>query len=139
MLSAKQGSCEYHFLKSFGMTQLKELTPGLPTTKRTLSPLHHCAGSLSSSLQQTQPSVKFLSRSLCRICRIENPSCSACRHSSQDASHLVLHCPAANSLRRSFFGYSISLYDFWSRPKGVARLLGLHGLPPCPHPTEGVG
>ena len=24
MLSAKQGSCEYHFLKSFGMTRLRE-------------------------------------------------------------------------------------------------------------------
>ena len=25
---------------------------------------------------------------------IENPSCSACGHSSQDTSHLILHCPA---------------------------------------------
>ena len=37
------------------------------------------------------------------------------------------------------FGDSLSLYDLWSRPRGVARLLGLHGLPPCPHPSEGVG
>ena len=36
MLSAKQGSCEYHFLKSFGMTRLEERTPVLPTAKRTL-------------------------------------------------------------------------------------------------------
>ena len=72
---------------------------------------------------------------LSRIGRIENPSCSACDHSSQDISHLILHCPATDSLRRS----PLSLCDLWSRPWGVARLLGLHGLPPCPHPSEGVG
>ena len=76
---------------------------------------------------------------LSRIGRIENPSCSACGHSSQDVSHLILHCPATNCLCRSLFGDSLSLYDLWSRPWGVARLLGLHGLPPCPHPSEGVG
>ena len=76
---------------------------------------------------------------LSRIGRIENPSCSACGHPSQDISHLILHCPATDSLGRSLFGDSPSLYDLWSRPWGVARLLGLHGLPPCPHPSEGVG
>ena len=76
---------------------------------------------------------------LFRIGRIENPSCSACRHSSQDTSHLILHCPATESLRRSLFGDSLSLYDLWSRPWEMARFLGLHGLPPCPHPSEGVG
>ena len=76
---------------------------------------------------------------LSRIGRIENPSCSACGHSSQDISHLILHCPATDSLRRSLFGDSVSLYDLWSRPWGVVRLLRLHGLPPCPHPLEGVG
>ena len=40
---------------------------------------------------------------LFRIGRIENPSCSACGHSSQDISHLILHCPATDSLRRSLF------------------------------------
>ena len=33
---------------------------------------------------------------LSRIGRIENSSCSACGHSSQDISHLILHCPATN-------------------------------------------
>ena len=75
---------------------------------------------------------------LSRIGGIENPSCSACGHSSQDTFHLILHCPASDSLRRSLFDGSLSLYDIWSRPWGVARLLGLHGLPPCPHPSEGV-
>ena len=36
--------------------------------------------------------------SLSRIGRIENPSCSACGHSSQDTSHLILHCPATDSV-----------------------------------------
>ena len=81
----------------------------------------------------------LLGSCLSRIGRIENPSCSACGHSSQDTSHLILHCPATDSLRRSLFGDSLSLYDLWSRPWGVAWLLGLHGLPPCPHPSEGVG
>ena len=81
----------------------------------------------------------LLGSCLSGIGRIENSSCSACGHSSQDIAHLILHCPAADSLRRSLFGDSLSLYDLWSRPWGVARLLGLHGLPPCPHPSEGVG
>ena len=72
------------------------------------------------------------------IGRIQNPSCSACGHSSQDTSHLILHCPTTDSLRRSLFGDSLSLYDLWSRPWGVAWLLGLHGLPPCPYPLEGT-
>ena len=76
---------------------------------------------------------------LSTIGRIENPSCSACRHSSQDICHLILHCPATDSLHRSLFGDSVSLYDLWSRSWGVAYLLGLHGLPPCPHHSEGVG
>ena len=56
-----------------------------------------------------------------------------------DTSHLILHCPAKDSLRCSLFGDSLSLYDLWSGPWKVARLLGLHGLPPCPHLSEGVG
>ena len=76
---------------------------------------------------------------LSSIGRIENSSCSACGHSSKDISHLILHCPATDSLRRSLFGDSLPLYYLWSRLWGVARLLGLHGLPPCSHPSEGVG
>ena len=40
----------------------------------------------------------LLSFYLSRIGRIENPSCSACGHSSQDTSHLILHCPAMDFL-----------------------------------------
>ena len=80
----------------------------------------------------------YLGYYLSRIGRIENPSCSACGHSSQDTSHLILHCPATDSLRRSLCGDFLSLYDFWSRPWGIARIVGLHGLLPYPHPSEGV-
>ena len=44
-----------------------------------------------------------------RIGRIENPFCSACGHPSQDICHLILHCAATDSLRRSLFGDSLSL------------------------------
>ena len=98
------------------------------------APSSYSLCSLSSTLQRTQKS-SYLSR----IGKIENLSCSVCGHSSQDTSHLVLHCPARNSLRRSLFGDSLSLHDLWSKPWVVARLLGLHGLPPCPHLSEGVG
>ena len=33
----------------------------------------------------------------------------------------------------------LSILDLWSRPWGVARLFGLRGVPPRPHPSEGVG
>ena len=36
---------------------------------------------------------------LSRIGRIENPCCSVCGLSSQNTSHLILHCPATDSLR----------------------------------------
>ena len=52
---------------------------------------------------------------LSRIGRIENPSCSVCGHSSQDISHLILHCPATDSL---------GLYDLWSRPWRVTLASG---------------
>ena len=81
----------------------------------------------------------LLSAYLSRIGRIENPSCSACGHLSQDTSHLILHCPATDSLSRSLFGDSLSLYDLCSRPWGVARPLWLHVILPFPHPLEGVG
>ena len=48
-----------------------------------------------------------LSSYLTRIGRIENHSCSACGHPSQDTSHLILHGPATDSLRRSLFGDSL--------------------------------
>ena len=51
----------------------------------------------------------LLTSYLFRIGRIENPLCSACGHPSQDTSHLILHCPATDSLHRLLFGNSLSL------------------------------
>ena len=76
---------------------------------------------------------------LSRIGRIKNPSCSTCGHSSQDTSHLILQCPATDSLRRSLFGDTLSLYVLWSRLGGVAGLLGLHGVSPRPIPWKWSG
>ena len=106
------------------------------STEELVLPRH--ARCVLSSLRCNGHSL-LLGSYLFRIGRTENPFCSACGHSSQDTSHLILHCPATDSLRRSLFGDSLSLYDLWSRPWRVARLLGLHGLPPCPHSSEGVG
>ena len=55
----------------------------------------------------------LLSSYLSRIGRIENHSCCACIHPSQDTSHLILHCLATDFLRRSLVGDSLSLYDLW--------------------------
>ena len=46
------------------------------------------------------------------------------------------------SLGRPLTGHNWAaplILDLWSRPWGVARLLGLRGVPPRPHPSEGVG
>ena len=82
---------------------------------------------------------QLLNSYLIRIGRIENSLCSACGHRSQDISHFILHCQATNSLRRTLFGDSLSLFNLWSRPEEVSRLLGLHGLPTCPIPRKGSG
>ena len=74
---------------------------------------------------------------LSKIGRIENPSAPL---DTRPRTSLISFCTvqlqtlcAVHSLA------TLSLYDLWSRPWGVAWLLGLHGLPPCPHPSEGVG
>ena len=81
----------------------------------------------------------LLSSYLHRISRKENSACSSCGHPLQDLNHILLDCPASEPLRKSIFGSSLSLLDLLSRPWGVARLLGLRGIPPRPHPSEGVG
>ena len=108
----------------------------LISTEELVLPRH--ARSVLSRLRCNGHSL-LLGSYLSRIGRIENSSCSACGHSFQDTSHLIPHCPATDSLRRSLFGDSLSLYDLWPRPWGAGRLLGLHGLTPCSHPSEGVG
>ena len=81
----------------------------------------------------------LLSSYLHRISRKENSDCSVCGHPLQNLNHFLLDCRASEPLRKSIFGSSLSILDLWSRPWGVARLLGLRGVPSRPHPSEGVG
>ena len=80
-----------------------------------------------------------LSLYLHRISRKKNSACSACEHLLQGLNHLLLDCPASEPLRKFIFGSSLSILDRWSGPWAVARLLGLRGVPPRPHPSEAVG
>ena len=86
--------------------------PSISTVERVLSRQACC---VLSRLRCNGHSLS-LNSYFFRIGKIENPSCSVCGHSCQDISHLILHCPATDSLRRSLFGDSLSLYDLWSRP-----------------------
>ena len=70
------------------------------STEELVVPRHACCA--LSRLRCNGHSL-LLSSYLSRIGRIENLSCSACGHSSQDTSHLILHCPATDSLRHSLF------------------------------------
>ena len=81
----------------------------------------------------------LLNSYLHRVGRAETPSCSNCGSESQDLSHLVLDCPVLDHLRWVIFGHTLSLLDLCSRPWGVARLLGLCGVDPCPHYQEWSG
>ena len=77
---------------------------------------------------------------LTRIGRIENPSCSACGHPTQDSSHFILHCLAWDSLRRSLFGDStVCLFTTSGPVPESCQASGLYSLLSCPHPAEGVG
>ena len=76
----------------------------------------------------------LLNSYLHRVGRAETLSCSNCGSEPQDLSHLVLDCPVLDPLRRAIFGHTPSLLDLWSRPWGVARLLGFRGIDPRPHP-----
>ena len=81
----------------------------------------------------------LLNSYLHRVGRAETSSCSNCGSEPQDLSHLVLDCPVLDHPRRAIFGHTPSLLDLWSRPWGIARLLGLRGVDPRPHPQEWVG
>ena len=104
------------------------------TKELVLSRHAHCVFSRLHCKAHSLPLSSYLSR----IGRIENPSCSGCGRPSQDTSRLT----CTIQLRTLCTARSLAtlcVYDLWSRPWRVARLLGLHGLPPCPHPSEGFG
>jgi len=79
----------------------------------------------------------FLSSYLCRIKLKENTSCNACGHQLQDLMHLLLVLSRIWTFpARHLWHY---FFHFWSlvQTLSVARLLGLHGIPLCPHPSAG--
>jgi len=90
---------------------------------------------VSTSLPRSQP---FLSSYLCNA-GWKGRVLHAALADTLCRSNFLLGCPASEPLRRAIFGTASSIFDLWSRPWGVARLLGLHGVPPRPHPSEGVG
>ena len=76
---------------------------------------------------------------LSRIDRIENPSCSTCGHSSQDTSHLTLHCPATDSCAAhslaTLYLFTISGPDPWELPGFWGSMVFRHD----PIPRKGSG
>ena len=105
------------------------------STKELVLPRH--ARCVLSCLRCNEHSL-LLSSYLFRIGRIENPSCSACGDSSQDVSHLILHCPATGSaslaLRR--------LCLFTTSGTGLGELPGFWGsmvFRHAPIPRKGTG
>jgi len=75
------------------------------------------------------------------LSRFFKPSCSACGHHLQVLTHLLLEldCPTSEPLRRAIFGTTFSIFYLWSRPWGVALMLGLRGVSPRPHRSKGIG
>ena len=120
------------FSRTGGVLSSKFFDTQVPSisTEELVLPCH--ARCVISCLRCNKPSL-LLSSYLSRIGKIESSSCSASGHLSQDTSHLILHCPVTDSLRRSL------LATLGSRPWRVAQLPGLYDLPPCHHPLEGIG
>ena len=83
--------------------------------------------------------ILLLFSNLHRNSRKKNSGSRACGHALHDLNHLLLDCPASEPLCKSIFGSSLSILDLWSRPWGVARLLGLRIVPTRHYPSEGVG
>jgi len=67
--------------------------------------------------------------------------CTSARNSAkklEEIGQLILDCPATESLRRAFLGTN-SIFDLWSRPWSVSRILILRGVPPRPNLSKGIG
>jgi len=113
-----------------------------PLSRKTIMLLYLPRCRTKSSNQFICQELKFTTnennKAQIKLARRYESSCSACGHPLQDPSHLLIDCPAFEPLRRAIFG-TTSIFDLWSRPWGVARMLGLRGVPPHPHPSEGVG
>ena len=96
------------------------------------------AGCVLSRLRWNGHSL-LLGSYLSRIGRIENPLCSASGHSSQDISHLILHYPATDSLRRSLFGDSCLFTTSGPDPEKLPGFWGSMVSRHAPIPRMGSG
>jgi len=52
------------------------------------------------------------------------------RSSIQDLPHFLLDCLTFEPLQRAVFDTISAIFDLWSRPCGMARILALRGIPP---------
>ena len=78
----------------------------------------------------------LLSSYLSIIDRIENPSCSECKHPSQDTLHSILSCPTTKFLRRAF----IDCFFIPTSAPSFRKLRGFWSFMIFRHaPEEGVG
>ena len=94
-------------LSKFVDTQVSSIS-----NKKLVLPCHPCYVLSRLRCYKRSP---LLNLYLSRIDGIENTLCSACGQPTHNISHLILHCPATNSLRCLLFGDFLSLYDLWAR------------------------
>ena len=132
---AKIRYLQYHnWIRHISHSYLNYQVPKVPSEELLLSRPIHCE---LSSFRCHGHSLLFSSY-LHRISRKENSACIAVdtlyRTSIISSLTVVPLNPFVNlSLT------PLSLLDLWSRRWGVARLLGVRGVPSRPHPSEGVG
>ena len=120
----------YLELEAYCLIEVFWHTGSLDFQRGICAPSSHTLCSLSSLVQWTS---LLLGSYFSRIGRIENPSCSARGHSSQDTSHLILHCPAAHSLRPAHSLATLCLFTTSGPDPGSCPA---SGAPSCPDPGE---
>jgi len=109
--------------------------PSVSSEELTLPRLAYC----ELSRHHCYSHIFLLSSYLCRIKQKENSSYSTCGNHLQDLTRLFLECPVSEPLQRANFCSTSSIFDLWSWPWGVTRLLGLLGILPRLHLSEGIG
>ena len=132
--------------KAFVRSVLRYASPGwfpflCNTATNHLEVLHRAACRvITGCLFSTPSSLLLLEAQLPSLkLTLEHQTLYSFARTPLDLNHLLLDCRASEPLPKSIFGPSLSILDLWSRPWGVARLLGLRGVPLRSHPSEGVG
>ena len=115
------------------------MTPLAPLATPVGPPGYACHARCVFSRLRCNGQGLLLSFYFSRIGRIDNPSCSACGHSSQDTSRLILHCPATDSLSRSLFATFCLSTTSGSGPRVLPGFLGSMVFRHTPIPRKGSG